>query len=93
MPPQKLLGERFRAFELCGRLLRPETLQTGPHEFIDDAGNEGRFRSDDRKVDTLGVCERDQAWYVFGRDVDVTHLGFGGGASVARGNENFGHSR
>ncbi len=83
---QEVLGEGLGAFQLGGGGGRAEDVQAARAEQVDHALHQRRFRADDGQLDVL-LGEVGQL--LDGQHVDghVFTLGFGGGAGVARGNE------
>ncbi len=53
------LGEALGAFELGGDLARPERLDAGGGEIIDDAGRQRRLRPDHHELDRIRLAEVD----------------------------------
>ena len=60
-PVQHVLAKDLAAFELGGRLRRAEDPQLLALKHIDDAGDQRRFRADDRQLDRVLLHELDQA--------------------------------
>ena len=54
---EEFLGEDFRAFETSGSLGRANNSQAAGAEFVDDAGHEGGFGTDDGEIDGQGLGE------------------------------------
>ena len=80
---QELLGEGLRALEPRCIAARSEAAESRRGEGVDDAGDERRFRSDDRQIDALGTRELYQRGSVLGGDADIAHPRLGGRAAVA----------
>ena len=55
----QILGEALGAFEPRRRPARPERLDAGGAEIVDDAGAERRLRPDHDEIDLLRLAERD----------------------------------
>jgi hypothetical protein len=68
---QEVLGEDLAAFELRGRLARPEELEPVRREPIGDPEHERRLRPDDREVDLRLAGVARERLDVVGRDVDA----------------------
>src|SRR5262249_55188907 len=55
----EILGETLRAFELAGGLARPEGLDAGRGEIVDNAGRKRRLRADDDQLHVILLAEID----------------------------------
>ena len=77
--------EILRAFQLRGRLRRPEDAQPAAAEDVDDAGGERRFRSDDGQRHLHGHRQFGQRVDIGGADVADARVGPGGAACRDRG--------
>jgi len=86
---QEFLGEGLRAFQLRGRLVRPEAAQTGGFESIDNAEHEGRFGPDDRQSDVLAPREIHERCDILRGHCDITQLGFARRTRIARRHQHF----
>ena len=62
--PAQILGEGFRAFEPRRLPARPERLDAGGFEIVDDAGAERRLRPDHHEGDVMRAAERDHGFVV-----------------------------
>jgi hypothetical protein len=60
----KIFGEALGPFELRGGAARPECLDPGGLEIVDNARAEGRFGSDHHQVDSALAAEGDHAGMV-----------------------------
>ena len=89
---EEVLGEGLRAFQLGGAGGRAEDIQAALAEQVVHACHQRRLGADDGQLDVLRgeVGQLLQGQHV---DGDVLALGFGGGAGVARGDEDLRHAR
>ncbi len=85
---QEVLGECLGALELRGALGRAEDGQPRCLERVDDAGDERRFRPDDRQIDGVVTREDDQRFAVQDIDGNVGQPRLPRGAGIARCHEN-----
>ena len=76
------LGEAFGAFELRGGRARPERLDAGGGERVDEARDQRRFRPDHHEVDGVLAAERDHRVMVGGIERDA--FGLPRDAGIAR---------
>ena len=87
----KILGESLRAFELCRRPARPEGLDAGRGEIVDDTGAERRLGSDHHQINFLRLAERDHRAVVGG--IERHQVAFACDAGIARRAEEPLHQR
>ena len=85
------LGESLGALEPRGLLARPERLDAGAREIVDDAGGERRFRADHDEIDVIAPAEIDHRGVV--GNVERHAFGFARDAGIARRAPEFGHQR
>ncbi len=93
MPTQEFLRIGLGAFQLRRAPARTETSQALSAELIDDSRDEGRFGSDDREVDTLGLDEGDEACEVVGADLHIANVPLRSRACVAWSDQYFRDAR
>jgi hypothetical protein len=86
---QEFLGVGLGALQLRGGAPRPEAAQPRGGEGVDDAVHERRLGSDDGQTHLFGLRQRHEAGDVVSAHIDVTHARFGGGAAVARRDQDF----
>ena len=89
---EEVLGEGLGTFQLGGSCAGAEDVQAARAKQINHAGNQRCFRTDVGQLHVLlgEVSQLLDGQYV---DGDVLALGFNGGASVARCDENLLHTR
>jgi hypothetical protein len=76
------LGKPLGAFKLGSLPARPERLDAGVREIVDDAGRQRRFRADHHEIHLVGSAETNHRGMV--GDVQRHAFGFPRGAGIAR---------
>ena len=79
------------ALELRRLLARPERLDAGGSEIVDDAGRERRLRADHDEIDRVALAEIDHRRMV--GDIERHAFGFARDAGIARRAPQFGQQR
>ena len=85
------LGKSLGALELRSLLARPERLDAGAVEIVDDPGRERRFRADHDEIDRVALAEIDHRGMV--GDIERHAFGFPRDAGIARRAPEFRHQR
>jgi hypothetical protein len=83
----EILGEGLRPFQLRGSGPRPEALQAGLGETVDDAVHQWILRPGNGQLDALLAGEADQAVEIIGGQGDVLAAALHGGAGISRRDE------
>ena len=84
MPGQEILGKGLGTFQLRRRLPGSKAGQARRREQIADAQNQRHFRADDGQIDMMRLGKPEQVRRIIGGDRYIGHLGFQGGARIAR---------
>ena len=85
------LGEALGAFELRRLLARPERLDAGAREIVDDAGRQRRLRADHDEIDRIALAEIDHRRMV--GDIERHAFGLARDPGIARRAPQLGQQR
>ena len=85
------LGEALGALELRRLPARPERLDAGRREIVDDAGRQRRLRADHDEIDRIALAELDHRGMV--GDIERDAFGLARDAGIARRAPELGQQR